>query len=155
MAVVQAGTAAKALSGPLLELEQVAVQATRPFPGDTSAWFCVPGWRTCLGLAASSCPWSFIACDMDNLRRTFPGLTICQCGEGQAGNSLASRGLQKLLWLVVMGNDPGTRRQATVPGETLHQKHAGGVRTTRGDPFPGTCLSSAGQPGNTLTSSRL
>lgn len=42
MAIVQEGTAVKAMSGPLLELEQVAVQTTRPFPGDTSASDC-PG----------------------------------------------------------------------------------------------------------------
>lgn len=78
VAVVQAGKAAKALSGPLLELEQVAVQATRPFSGDTSASGC-PGSvfqrrGQGLGIPASSCPWSFMS--WDNLR-TFPGFTTC------------------------------------------------------------------------------
>lgn len=60
VAVVQAGTAAKALSGPLLELEQVAVQATRPFPGDTSASGCpgsvFPRRGQALEMPAGICP---------------------------------------------------------------------------------------------------
>lgn len=41
-----------------------------------------------------------------------------------------------------VGGGGTTRGQAgkLVRGETLHQKHAGRMGTTRNDPFPGTCL---------------